>query len=413
MLYILNLLLLLFLLSDAGHSLLARETLRVSGLSTLADQYTSAIVSSNSAYNESQAAYSTSTSGHQSVSFTNVPTPLPYPLGSYDPGGLQNWQDLESGNCAVQDQFCSYEGFNEISGNASISAFADQCLLWDTSCVGNRTLAIEEFFNTTEGGILNNLCFSNFDSGNAGIALPEVPAASEPGQLVLEDAANSSDCKNYNPPERLSAWKKIKSWMRSPGCVSAQEEWVKMGGIAYENSSNASSCCEACVVAAQNVDLYYWPQPDVNTSCLSTIGNTVHPLGFGATTAGLDITTAGLDIYWACTAKTPVTSTYTWAGINAADVLATTTTVSMITTATLTIIGSIFVKAPLLDPWASSPCVEVDTTPRGSNGSNDSAEIQARYAPIQPRDHSLVIPSPITQEENMTVSTVVIGNFTL
>ena len=319
MFHSLNLLLLLLLLSDAGNFILAIQTLRVSGLSASADQYTSAIVTSRSPYNGSQATSSAST-------FTNVPTPLPYSLDSYDPGGLQNWQDLESGNCAVQDQFCSYEGFNKISGNASISVFADQCLLWDAYCVGNRTLAIESFLNTTEGGILNNRCFSNFDSGNAGIAIPEVSvgenAASGSEQLVMEDAGNSSDCKTYNLPERLSAWKKIKSWMRSPGCVSAEDEWVKMGGIAYEKSSNtSSSCCEGCVVAAQNVDLYYWPQPNFNTSCLSTIGNTVHPFGFGATTAGSQ---PNLDIWWACTAKTPVTSTYTWAGVNAADVLATT-----------------------------------------------------------------------------------------
>ena len=347
MFHFLTLLLLLSLLSDAGHSILARQTLRVSGLSASADQYTSAIVSSKLPYNGSQRLSSNSISDLQSISFTNVPTPLPYPLDSYDPGGLQNWQDLESGNCAVQDQFCSYEGFNNISGNASISAFADQCLLWDASCVGNRTLAIEEFFNTTEGGILNNRCFSNFDSGSAGIALPEVSVGENTGQPILEDAGNSSDCKTYNPPERVSAWKKIKSWMRSSGCVSAQDEWVKMGGIGIENSSNASSSyCGGCVVVAQNVDLYYWPEPDVNTSCLSIIGNSVHPFDFGATTASSPLNS---DVYWACAAKTPVTSTITWAGSNTADVLAT-TTVSMITTAAVEVVGSISVKVPLINP---------------------------------------------------------------
>ena len=378
MFYIFTLLLLLFLLSDTGHSILARQTLRDLGLSASADQYesTSAIVSSKSPYNRSHASSSTSTSDHQSLSFTNVPTPLPYPFDSYDPGGLQNWQDLNSGSCAVDDEYCSYEGFNKTNGKASITAFANQCLLWDASCVGNGTLAIEEFFNTTKNGLLDNQCFSNFDSGNAGIAIPEVPevpaadnAATGTEQPVILDAGNSSDCKTYNPSERLSAWDKIKSWMRSPGCVSAQDGWVKMGGhmsgqtggqMGGDPSNVSSSCCGYCVVGAQNVDLYYWPEPGINTSCLSIILNSVHPLDFGATTAGSPL----FETYWACTAKKPVTSADE-TGINAADTFTTTTTASLITTAAIETIGSIFVKVPLINPWAFSLCNDVDTTPRG------------------------------------------------
>ena len=80
------------------------------------------------------------------------------------------------------------------------------------------------------------------------------------------DGVNSSNCKTYNPPERLSAWKKIKGWMRSPGCVSAYHEWVKMGGqlggnideTGYEDGSEdpsnaSSSCCEDCVVGLRKL----------------------------------------------------------------------------------------------------------------------------------------------------------------
>lgn len=80
---LLNLVLLLSLLSGAGHFVLARQTLRNS-----TDLNTSAIVSSKSPSNIFQATSSTSTSDHQSVGYANVPTPLPYPLEKANPWEL-------------------------------------------------------------------------------------------------------------------------------------------------------------------------------------------------------------------------------------------------------------------------------------------------------------------------------------
>ena len=301
--------------------------------------------------------------------------------------------------CVLSDKYCWYEGFNKTSGNASVAAFNNQCLLWDASCAGNRTLALENFFNTDQVSLPDNRCFCNYDSGNEGIVIPVVP---QNGQLVAEDIGDSSDCKEYNPPERISAWKSIKSWMRSPGCVSAQKEWMKIDShnhdVDYGAPSNVTpSCCGGCVVGAENVDLYYWPEPDIDTSCLSIIGNSVNPFDLGATTASSET-------HWACTAKTPAIST----DVNTADHYTTTTPISMITTAVVISIGSIPVKIPLINPWASSPCIEVDP---GSSGFNASAGIYSKQAQIRARGHTLII--PVTQGNNLTVSTLVSGSFNL
>ncbi len=408
MFHLLTLLLLLPLLNNAGHSILALQHLGISRPSASADFNTSAsaefntslLLSSKLPSPRSRATLSTNASDRQSISLNKVATPLPSPLDTAF-GGRQNWQDLNSGTCLAHDEYCSYDGFEKISGDASVAPFANQCSLWNAACAGNRTFAIEEFFHTTSGALLGNLCFIGFDCGceNA----PEFVEANSG-----TSAENiMSDCKKYNPPERLSLWEKMKSWMRSSGCVSAKDEWMKMGVSNRINTRNPSSvsdsCCGGCIVGTQNVDLYYWPEPGTNTSCLSIIGNSVHPFNFGATTAGIS---PSLSTYWECTAKTPVVSITT--GI---DNSAITTTNTMIMTATSASVGPISFKKSLINPWASSPCIEVDSRP--ANGSNGSAGNHDEQASIQTRDHTLSIPPSVTQGNYLSISTLVLGNFTL
>ena len=200
--------------------------------------------------------------------------------------------------------------------------------------------------------------------------------------------------------------------MRSPDCVTAQNERKKMGGKILEIPAPLippevgvpPSCCGVCAVGAANVDPYYWSEPDVDISCLDIIGTTVNPIGYGATTkALLDGYTSGPnETFWACPAKNPIT--YHDMGITYVQ--------STETTASLTSIGSLEVKVPKVNPWASSPCIKTDTSPPDSNGSNISVELHSRYG-IQAREHSLIIPSSITKENGSPVSTAVLGNFTL
>lgn len=85
----------------------------------------------------------------------------------------------------------------------------------------------------------------------------------------------------------------------------------------------------------------------------------------------------------------------------------------MTTTAMVMSVGSLPLKVPMIDPWDSSPCIDADEMSPGPNSLKDSAEIQGEHPSFQARGHTLIIPPPVTQGQNLSVSTVVIGNFTL
>ncbi len=401
--------LLLLLPSNAGYFVLAHQVLsrRVLEPSATAFLNTPAAISSAQAYNSAPTTQSVNAFISPSSSSMDIPNPLPSPFQKN-----QNYLDVKLGICAIDDYYCSFKS-NTSNGNSSNEVFKDQCLLWDNSCSGNRTLAIDEFFNNTKGLLIGNQCFSQFDAGvpagAPGLSIPYVVAGSGPVQL---DNIIPSDCKDYNPSERIAEWTDIKSWMRSPSCVSAQSEWMEADAKATSNisSSVVPSCCDGCVVGAQNVDLYYWPDSDVDTSCLSIVGTAVNPLTYGATT-GPD-SFGNLETYWACSAKNPATSIYTYPGNIPAASETITSVHSMITTAQIATIASLTVKVSLLNPWSSSPCIDTDIIPHGLNGSNSSEKLQVRHA-VQARNYSLLTPASITQVDGSPVSTMMIGDFTL
>ena len=204
--------------------------------------------------------------------------------------------------------------------------------------------------------------------------------------------------------------------MRSPDYLSAQDKLKKIGGKVVSDSSDplspseveiTSSYCGNYKVGTSNVDLYYWPEPDVNTSCLDIIGTTVNPISYGATTEaflnGLYRSTSGpSQTFWACPAENPVTL----------YLIETSVIHSTVTTASLTNIGSLDVKVSLFNPWSSSPYIKTDITPPSPNSSNSSIELHTRYR-IQAREYSLIILSSITKENSSPISTTVLRNFTL
>ena len=313
-------------------------------------------------------------------------TELPAPFNRLpnSPVLLQNYQDVLSGSCTFEDSFCSFKASNGSIIKAGATDLHDECLLWDDSCSGNRTAGIEKFFDMAfrdenhpnwNGPLLGNLCFQ-------------------------QRFVNLSDCDAYNPPERLADFLRIKNWMRSSQCVSAADEWIAMTGYNWgryfgtENETKAEyihdvgnssvvlpSCCGTCLVQAENVDLYYWPEPDSDTSCLSVIGS-VRPIDYGATTE------SGTT-YWACN----------WTQSS---------TTGIITTATITTVGSLAVKVSNYSPWSSSPC---ENNERGSQ--NHSIKARDGYASVYKRAHSLIVPTAITQADGLPISTVVSGQFTL
>ena len=317
--------------------------------------------------------------------------------GSYNV--TRKYQEIRSGNCSVKELYCSPKGNNRTVGKANATSIDDPCLLWDPSCSGNRTSAIDTFFDPTfQQDLLSNRCFVVAGSVNL---------------------ANVSKCDRYNPPDRMSEFQKMKNWMRSQQCASAATEWAAHYESGLDPSSEEAilnepdryhialganpSCCGPCETNVKNADIYYWPEPDANTSCLSIIGDNVRPIDFGATRETSSTgTTTSTDIYWDCE---PKPSTY-YNSLQSESV----TDTYPIRTAMITNIGSLSVKVYLADPWSPSPCTESDVM---SQGSNKSAQIRDRHVPMHARGHTLIIPSSVTLTDNLPVTTMVSGNFTL
>ena len=189
----------------------------------------------------------------------------------------------------------------------------------------------------------------------------------------------------------MSAFNDVKDWMRSPQCEPEDPAKQRITDDNYklilqEDSFLNNTCCGQCVIAADQVDVYYWPDPNANTSCQSIIGDGNSDLAVGATTDGSGA------IYWGCTASL------------ADDVQPSITTSTIVTTAVLTTVASVIFRTYLYDPWGDSPC---ETAP-ASVSSNFTSKTEHVGTPmsLHPRGHSLVAP-------NGSVSTAVLGNFTL
>ena len=425
MLRLLQLLLLFPLINYGGHITLARKTLleRVPKHSVMVASNSSAF-SLFQTHNSSQRTPSTAGICNSSHSEISIPTALPVPfylrpdeIYNNTRKILANYQDVKSGFCAIGDNFCSFKDSNGTIHDAVATNFSDQCLLWDASCSGNRTMAIERFFD---------IAFSD-----------QMPDDTNMNGTLLDNECFTQDymfvnqlyCGVYNSPERLSDFEKIRNWMRSPQCVSAANEWIAMtgnpwsyvfrpglnqsraeyiadlaygehlndfrSGSTYKNSSDAEpSCCGVCNVWTQNVDLYYWPEPEANLSCNSIIGESIRPLDYGATTSATDT-------YWGCNA------TYTFPIETHGG--ESTTYVERITTAVITTIGSLAVKMSRYSPW-SRVCGEQYA---GSQLSNQSTNVHDKHTSVYASGHSLDVPSSVVNTDGLPVRTVVSGEFTL
>ena len=310
-------------------------------------------------------------------------TSLPAPFYFLDQWGrhLRNFQHIKAGYCDIGDMFCFFRNYDGSLTEAKPTSLKDMCVLWDSSCSGSRTAAIKKFFRSTVdfGG---NACFEQTPGGD------------------------SSACITYNPRSRLLEWDKIKQWMRSSQCSSALDTYHELNKTGHGTLDrfypDVSTCCLRCYIQAANVDLYYWPEPGVDTSCLSIIGESVRPLDYGATTATVSVLhqfTQRVDTvtYWGCTASTLKTEILTYKGH-----LTTRYNRETITTAKITTIGSLAVKHSAFNPWSSAPCPQENAT---------SQVPEVRIMSLAP-DTSLKSPSSITLNNNLPIS-VVSDGFTL
>jgi hypothetical protein len=253
----------------------------------------------------------------------------------------------------------------------AIPELSEQCILWNSSCCGDRKAIAAEFFNNTRPFMEEKKCWK-----------------------VMDYPSNS--CDQIESPDILSAMRAVKSWMRTPDCASVRAD-----------PDSSEGCCGSGYIRAANVDVYYWPEPDPNTACLSVVGDTIHPLDYGATTA------TGVT-YWGCPPAIPKTSTMkseiTDSSGRLVSTITTMTVQSILTTAQISVIGSITFKQSLFNPWSPAPCIEETSTlsPASVPAGNHTS-----HAPIRARAHSLLISSSVTQADGLPVSTVVSGSFTL
>ena len=290
--------------------------------------------------------------------------------------------------CVLTSSYCSLAPNPQGTGaRLDINGLDDECLLWDDSCSGNRSFAISKFFGGAIGDLTDNVCFEDVEYYN---------------------------CSSHNPSTRLHRFEEIKSWMRSPECFPAHDEYQAAYNAAHPRPPGApdgqtgkrkrslddvllqnstarkyGTCCGICNLGADNVDVYYWPDPAADESCLGIIGDSVLPPEHGATTE-----TERRQTYWGCT----ISATGTGLFVD-----------SILTTARLMITGSLSWKAYEFNPWSPlpTPCLSDTKTlkPLLSSSNVTSHNRRSLYA----RGHSLVAS---TDQNGDPISTVVSGDFT-
>lgn len=140
-------------------------------------------------------------------------------------------------------------------------------MLWDSSCSGNKTEVLDEFFKNN--GTMNALVYNAWEY-----------------YLVHRKQSGI-------PPDNNT---KIVSWMRDPDCRSSFLEWhtehldqpiwtytdraenenvlQTMDWSSLATTSGSVGCCDACELVGGNVDVYYWPVLGANTDCLASVGTT-------------------------------------------------------------------------------------------------------------------------------------------
>ena len=142
-----------------------------------------------------------------------------------------------------------------------------------------------------------------------------------------------------------------------------------------------------CFAIVGTVDVYYWPEPDVDTACLSIIGEATMPLLQDATISTLSITGTGWTTvtYWGCTAQTGF-----YKG-------------SYLTTAQMATIDGLSFKSFRINPWSAS-C--------GAPASA-SASTSLSFHSLQQRGHTLAVAPNVTKTGELNPITVTSGDFTL
>ena len=154
---------------------------------------------------------------------------------------------------------------------------------------------------------------------------------------------------------------------------------------------------EECEIFVGDVNIYYWPDPDRDTSCLSIIGNATRPPMQEASTRTIYgpfyNNSLYTTVYWGCTAGDSISGG------------------SYVTTAVLASTGSLSAKQYLFNPWSSQPCSVEAVRPTSSIPQHVKAREPhiSAHVRLQPLGDSVAI----TKNSDLLGATVTSGNFTL
>ena len=213
---------------------------------------------------------------------------------------------------------------------------SEWCALVDKTCGSNESLAMEDLWNDSLNGHYAQSCIRNWGSN-------------------VEVDIVCNEIGNLGGLQYASAFA---SWLRGPECRSSSSLFASHASF----SALGGICC-TCGVSGATVDLFYWPQPDADDSCLDVVGTEVRPMDFDATTKtnvasytyGGTLTSVVFNTtYWGCSARHPVSGA------------------SIITTATVAFtdnVGDNYThsksrseRVPLMNPWSVSDCVDSAVT---------------------------------------------------
>ena len=267
---------------------------------------------------------------------------------------------------------CPAEGFDECQSPACkgtptkldgprVTDLSDQCILWDPSCKGDKDQARLKFFNGTNAErtvelLKRKKCFVN----------------------------QTADCDEWVAPEILNQFADLKDWMRTPECDKDNDDFNHGGW----------PCCEHCQLRVENVDIFYWPEPDADTSCLSIVEDK-RPLDHGMTAN--DGYPGG---YWGCTLDPPSMSYFTQT--KPPHETYGSTLISTLTTARMYTLNGITFKQSLFNPWESPHC---------PTQSWEAPPQSAKYS-SRPSLTPFRIPHNITRSAGPVPSTLVSDGFT-
>ena len=208
---------------------------------------------------------------------------------------------------------------------------SEWCVLLDKPCAGNTSLAMDDLYKNWE---------SLIDAANC------VKGKTE------------EDCNIRGNLGGLKYADAFESWMFGPECVFTSSLWAQKQPpitpvthtgflpIMAQLPPNGTSCCDECsFVVNGRVDIFYWPDPDADYSCLDIIGTEVKAITDGATVESSTYTLVANPVststYWACRARHPISGS------------------SIITTASLVTMRGYVFKQYLKDPWNPPDCINM------------------------------------------------------